>query len=109
MIAAKRGHFLLFQYTFVSPTKIFFRFQNKQTETKEGSKKRNKDVKKWRLLSGRSVWREDSYTKEDYFTRFHSGQCLTPLIMKLCDKELYWRYHKWNLKLKVSAGFQNGA
>ena len=37
MIAAKRGHFLLFQDTFVSPTKIFPRFQNKQTETKEGS------------------------------------------------------------------------
>ena len=42
MIAAKRGHFLLFEDTFVSPTNIFSRFQNKQTETKEGSEKRNR-------------------------------------------------------------------
>lgn len=113
MIAAKRGHFLLFQHPFVSPAQIFFRFQNKQTETKEGSEKRNKDSKRCRkvkiVIGSVCMERGFLYQRGLLQARFHSGRCLTPLIMRLCNKELYCRYHKRNLKRKVSAGFQNGA
>lgn len=76
MIAAKRVHFLLFQYAIVSPTEISFRFQNEQTENEGRKREKKKRCRKLKIVIGSVCMEEGFLYQEDYFTRFHPSQCL---------------------------------